>query len=73
MAMYYATLGLVGPVLGVALQSTRGIFSICLGALVAHRFHREGLEVSLGWTVFLRRLLSAVLMFGGIVLYTLAA
>lgn len=70
MAMYYITLGLVGPVLGVALQSTRGIVSICLGALVAKRQHQSGIEQHLEPKVFLLRLLAGLFMFGGIILYT---
>jgi len=72
MAMYYLTLGLVGPVMGVALQSTRGIVSICLGAVVARVFHRHSLEERLAPQIFLLRLTSAILMFGGILLYSLS-
>ncbi len=72
MAMYYLTLGLVGPVMGVAYQSTRGIVSICLGAVVARLFHRHALEKRLEARVFAWRLISAVLMFGGILLYSLS-
>jgi drug/metabolite transporter (DMT)-like permease len=69
MAFYYVTLGLVGPVFGVVLQSTRGLFSVLLGALL-HRLALHGaLEQALPRAVFYRRFAAAALMFSGIVLY----
>jgi drug/metabolite transporter (DMT)-like permease len=72
MAFYYMTLGLVGPVFGVVLQSTRGLFSVMIGGLLQRFGHRGHLEVHLSRGTFLCRILSAILMFGAIVLYALA-
>lgn len=69
MMFYYLTLGLVGPVFGVVLQSTRGLLSVMLGILVSRfRGHWE-LEIPLTRRAFLARLASALLMFTAIALY----
>jgi drug/metabolite transporter (DMT)-like permease len=69
MAFYYITLGLVGPVFGVVLQSTRGILSVFLGLALVKLKHRGQLEQPLGKKVFLQRLAAATLMFSAIALY----
>lgn len=69
MAFYYITLGLVGPVFGVVLQSTRGILSVFLGLALVKLKHPGQLEHPLGKKVFLQRLAAASLMFAAIALY----
>jgi drug/metabolite transporter (DMT)-like permease len=69
MGFYYLTLGLVGPVFGVVLQSTRGILSIFLAAILLRLNRGQQLEQTHSPTVFLQRLAAAILMFSAIALY----
>jgi len=69
MLLFFFTIACVGPVYAVILQSTRGLWSVLAGALIAH----------LGWVqvedrhahhVVLRRVLAALMMIAAIWLYS---
>jgi len=68
MIFLYTCFGLIGPVLGNILQSSRGLISILLGSLFVHLGHLH-IEPFLGRSVFLRRLAAGVLMFAAVILY----
>lgn len=72
MLALFATFALVGTVLGVILQATRGVFAVVLGALVAHWGH-VALEEAVPPAVRLRQAAAALLMLGAIALYVLSA
>lgn len=61
---------LVGVVLGTILQSTRGVLSLVLAVWMG-RLGLTHLEQLHGWSVFVRRLLAALMMTAAIALYTL--
>ncbi len=70
MAGLYICFGLVGVVLGNIVQSTRGLFSIVIGAALAHAgWH--GLETRIDRKTLTRRLLAAGLMTAAIALYVI--
>lgn len=68
MFFLFASFAMVGVVFGNILQSTRGIFSIVLGALLAKMGH-EHIEQKTTRAVFARRLAAGVLMCLAIILY----
>jgi len=70
MVALYVCFALVGAVFGTILQSTRGLFSVVLGALLAHRGWHE-LEPPVERGAFLRRLAAAAFMTAAIALYSL--
>jgi drug/metabolite transporter (DMT)-like permease len=72
MLTLFACIGLVGPVFAVILQSTRGLMSVVLGALIA----RHGwltVEQHISRRMLLQRLAAAALMGVAVTLYALAA
>jgi hypothetical protein len=70
MAGLYICFGLVGVVFGNIVQSTRGLFSIVIGASLAHAgWH--GLETQVDRRTLVRRLLAAALMTAAIALYVI--
>ena len=69
MAALYVCFALVGPVFGTILQSTRGLFSVVLGAVLAHRGWHE-LEPPVTRGAFLRRLAAAGFMTAAIAVYS---
>ena len=62
----------IGVLYGGILQSTRGLITMGLGALIA-RAGMHHLEAHVARGVFLRRLLAATLMTGAVSLYILTA
>jgi hypothetical protein len=66
----YCCFGLVGVVFGNILQSTRGIMSVALGAVLAHLGWHE-LEQRVDRTTLLRRLAAALLMTAAIAIYVI--
>ena len=70
MAGLYICFGLIGVVFGNIVQSTRGLFSIVIGASLAHAgWH--GLETQVDRRTLTRRLLAAALMTAAIALYVI--
>jgi hypothetical protein len=69
MVALYVCFALVGPVFGTILQSTRGLFSVVLGAVLAHRGWHE-LEPPVTRGAFLRRLAAAAFMTAAIAVYS---
>ncbi len=70
MAGLYCCFGLVGVVFANILQSTRGVMSVALGAVLASRGWHE-LEQRVDRSVLLRRLAAAFLMTAAIALYVI--
>jgi drug/metabolite transporter (DMT)-like permease len=70
MAGLYICFGLVGPVFGNILQSTRGIMAVGLGALLAHLGWHE-LEQRVDRQTLIRRLVAAAMMTAAIAFYAL--
>jgi len=68
MVFLYATFSIVGTVYGNILQSTRGIISIVLGAVIAGMGHHH-IEARTTRAVFLRRLTAGVVMTAAIVAF----
>ena len=68
MAGLYCCFGLVGVVLGNILQSTRGMMSVALGAVLAHRGWHD-LEQRVDRVTLLRRIAAATLMTAAIAIY----
>jgi len=66
----YCCFGLVGVVFGNILQSTRGVMSVVLGAVLAHLGWHE-LEQRVDRATLLRRLAAALLMTAAIALYVI--
>jgi len=66
----YCCFGLVGPVFGNILQSTRGVMSVVLGASLAHLGWHE-LEQRVDRSTLLRRIAAALLMTAAIALYVI--
>lgn len=66
----YCCFGLVGVVFGNILQSTRGVMSVALGALLAHSGWHE-LEQRVDRATLMRRLAAALLMTAAIALYVI--
>jgi hypothetical protein len=70
MAGLYICFGIVGVVFGNIVQSTRGLFSIVIGASLAHAgWH--GLETHVDRRTLIRRLFAAALMTAAIALYVI--
>jgi drug/metabolite transporter (DMT)-like permease len=68
MILIYICFGLIGPVFGNIIQSSRGIISIVLGIVIAHLGHVH-LEAKVSWPVFIRRIIAALLIIGAIVMF----
>ena len=68
MIFLFACFALVGIVFGNILQSTRGIFSIVFGYLLA-RLGFERLETKITGNIFIKRILVAFLMMVSIALF----
>ena len=67
----YACIGCVGVILSTILQSTRGIMSVILGAVVSGQGWHE-LESRVDRHVLVRRLIAAVCMTAAVALYVIA-
>lgn len=61
--------GIIGPVFGNVIQSSRGIFSVVFGVLVC-RLGFDVMENSASGKLWLRRAMAALLMIGGIVCFS---
>jgi hypothetical protein len=70
MLCLFACFGILGPVLGGILQSSRGLISIVLGSLVMRRGHFH-MEPSHSRGVFWRRMAAGALMFLAVSLYVI--
>ena len=68
MLFLYASFGLLDVLFGNILQSTRGLMSVALGSLLIWRGLLH-LEPAAGKGVFIKRILSAALMFVAVMLY----
>lgn len=68
MVTLYACIGSVGVILSTILQSTRGIMSVVLGAVLAHHGWHE-LEPRVDRTMFIKRIVAAALMTAAIGVY----
>lgn len=70
MISIYFCYGELGPVFGNVVQSTRAVISVGI-AFLACKLLKAGVEQSVGLSLWLRRLAAAILMTGGIILYSL--
>ena len=70
MISIYFCYGELGPVFGNVVQSTRAVISVGI-AFLACRLLKIGAEQNVSAALWLRRLLAAALMTGGIILYSL--
>lgn len=68
MVTLYACIGSVGVILSTILQSTRGIMSVVLGAVLAHHGWHE-LESRVDRTMLIKRIVAAALMTAAIGVY----
>ncbi len=68
----YVCFGLLGAAFGNVIQASRGVISLILGIILSF-FAIQGLEQQQSVVVWLRKTAAALLMFGAIVLYALAA
>ena len=68
MVTLYACIGSVGVILSTILQSTRGIMSVVLGAVLAHHGWHE-LESRVDRTMLIKRIIAAALMTAAIGVY----
>ena len=68
----YVCFGLLGAAFGNVIQASRGVISLILGIILSF-FAIQGLEQQQSVGVWLRKTAAALLMFGAIVLYALAA
>ncbi|MFH1615748.1 MAG: EamA family transporter [Planctomycetota bacterium] len=68
MICLFSCFALIGVIFGNILQSTRGIISIVFGYLIAH-LGFERLETKTTRTVFIKRILAALLIMGSIALF----
>lgn len=68
MVFLFATFSIVGTVYGNILQSTRGIISIVIGAIIANLGHHH-IEGHMSKKVFIRRIIAAVIMMAAIVAF----
>jgi drug/metabolite transporter (DMT)-like permease len=68
MVALYACIGSVGVILSTILQSTRGIMSVALGAVLAHHGWHE-LESRVDRVMFAKRIIAAALMTAAIGVY----
>ena len=68
MIALYACIGSVGVILSTILQSTRGIMSVALGAVLAHHGWHE-LESRVDRVMFAKRIIAAALMTAAIGVY----
>ena len=70
MAALYACFGLLGPVFGNVLQSSRGVLAVVFGAALAHLGWHE-LEQQVDRATLVRRVAAALLMTGAIAAYVI--
>jgi hypothetical protein len=66
----FLCIGLAGPVFAVILQSTRGLMSVALGALLAAKGGTH-VEQKLTKKVLLQRIAAAILMIAAVTLYAI--
>ena len=71
MLFLFACFGLVGPLFGNIIQSTRGIIAVILGALIA-KFEWSEHEEKLARSVLIRRIAAALLITCSIIIFALA-
>jgi|688.fasta_scaffold213558_2 drug/metabolite transporter (DMT)-like permease len=70
MATLYVCFGLLGAVFGNVLLSSRGLFAVVFGAVLAHRGWHE-LEQRVDRATLVRRIIAALFMTGAIALYVI--
>lgn len=70
MLTLYACFGLLGAVFGNVLLSSRGLFAVIIGAVLAHRGWHE-LEQQIDRAALVRRIAAAMLMTAAIALYVI--
>ena len=68
----FVCFGLLGTVFGNVIQASRGLISIGIG-IVLLRFGLGKLDAEISGEMWIRRIVAAVLMTAGIVLYSLAS
>jgi len=71
MLTLFICIGLVGPLFAIILQSTRGLMSVVLGAILAHRGWLT-VEPHVTRRIFLQRMAAAALMVAAVALYALS-
>lgn len=67
----FVCFGLIGPVFGNVIQSSRGMISIAIGMLLMY-YKVYGLDAKISPRMWLRRAVAAVLMTTGIILYAVS-
>ena len=67
----YISIGILGPVFAIILQSSRGLMSVVLGALLAHHGW-AAVEAKLPRKIFIQRIAAAGLMIAAVALYVSA-
>ncbi|MFA7231373.1 MAG: hypothetical protein WC071_08890, partial [Victivallaceae bacterium] len=70
MLLLFYCFGIIGPVLGNIVQSTRGIISVIIGAVVA-KIGFSDLESKLTLPIVLKRIIAAILITAAIILFSL--
>ncbi len=70
MLLLFACFGLIGPVFGNIIQSSRGIISVIIGAIVAG-YGFSMLETRINAGLLIRRLIAAVLITAAVILFIL--
>ena len=70
MFTFYLSVGLLGPVFTSIIQSSRGLVSVLLGALVAWLGH-SGMESKASPRVWLGRLAAALMIIAAVTIFTL--
>lgn len=68
MLTLFVCIGLVGPVFAIILQSSRGLMSVALGAVLAHKGW-SNIEPHVPRKVFIQRIAAAALMIAAVALY----
>lgn len=71
MLFLFACFGLIGPLFGNIVQSTRGIIAVILGAVIA-KFEWSEHEEKLAHSVLIRRIAAALLITCSIIIFALA-
>lgn len=69
----YVCFGLLGAAFGNVVQASRGVISLVLGIVISYLCANVAVESKQSTTVWVRRGIAALLMFGAIVMYALTA
>lgn len=72
MLTLFVCIGILGPVFAIILQSSRGLMSVVLGAVLAHRGWSD-VEQHITRRVLAQRVVAAVLMIAAVALYVMGA